>query len=77
MSIAKSHAAHKTSYEPSPATALNSRGGSVKALLEFFHRSEVTFNGLLERPVSKLATVGIGRRKVLPEKRVIDVSYTT
>lgn len=49
------------SYEPPPATALNSCGRSVETLLEFFHRSEVTFDGFLERSVGKLATVSIDR----------------
>jgi hypothetical protein len=62
------------SYEPSPSATLDSCGGSIELLLEFFHRSEVTLDGFFQGTIGKIAAVSIGGRKILPKQRMVDVA---
>jgi hypothetical protein len=63
-------------YEPSPSGSLNGSCGGVELLLEGFHGPKVLFNGLLERAFSQLATVPARGCEVLPEQRVVDMTYS-
>lgn len=62
--------------EPAPAGALDGGNGSVEAGLQVVERAKVTLDGLLEGTVVELSTALLGRGKVLPEERVVDVTTT-
>ena len=61
-------------YQPSPAAALDSSSLSVECLLELFNRAEVAYDGRLERAFLDLTTALARWRKILPEKRMVDVT---
>lgn len=57
----------ETTYEPTPATPLDSSGESVHPLFEFFDAAEVSDQGLLQGTVWELPAILLGWRKVLPK----------
>jgi len=65
-------------HKPTPSRALDGSGSGVKLLLHIIDGSKGSLNGFLKVPVFQNAsnTFAIGRRrtKVLPEKRMVDVS---
>lgn len=65
-------------YEPSPSTSLDAGSSSVELLLQVVQATKRLDNGVVERARGKYSTVTLllGRRrgKVLPEKRVVNVS---
>lgn len=69
----------KRTYKPAPARTLETCGGGVELLLEVVDGTEGLNDGLLEGTVVQDTAVSFAlcRRgsKVLPEKRVIDVTY--
>jgi hypothetical protein len=65
-------------YQPAPSGTLDTCRGGIELLLERFERTEGLVNGILERTRLQGTTVTLplagGRREVLPEERVVDVS---
>jgi hypothetical protein len=66
-------------HDPAPARALDSRSGGVKLLLEILKRTKVVGNSPAKGTIvqgATGATVGAGLGQVLPEQRVVDVTYS-
>ena len=64
----------RDTYEPTPATTLNSSSDGVHPLLEVLDAAEVSNQGLLQGTVRELSAILVGWRKVLPEEGMIDVT---
>lgn len=62
--------------EPAPTGALDGGDSSVEARLQVVERAKVTLDGLLEGAIVELSAALLGRGKVLPEERVVDVTTT-
>jgi hypothetical protein len=65
--------------EPTPTAALNSKRGGIKLLLEVFEAAKLLLDSSLERAglesASASSALGRSRGEILPEQRVIDVTY--
>jgi hypothetical protein len=70
--------ARPTTHKPAPARTLNAGSGGIEFFLEIVESSKCFVDGILERTRLELAAVALvlagGRRKILPEKGVVDVS---
>lgn len=69
----------RDTYEPSPARALNAQSRGVELLLELVERAKLLLDRLCERGALRehaaLAALLWRGREVLPEERVVDVSF--
>lgn len=65
-------------HKPTPSRALDGGSSSVKLLLHIIDGSKGRFDRFLKVPVfqntSDTFAIGRGRSKVLPEKRMVDMS---
>ena len=66
----------ETTYEPTPATTLNSSSNGVHPLFEVFDAAKVSDKSLLQGTIWELSAVHIGWRKVLPKEGMVDVTST-
>lgn len=68
-------------YDPTPARALNTSGGSVELLLEGLNGTPLLLDSGLEGTVTEATAVALALRRsrsqVLPEERMVDVSCTS
>jgi len=66
-------------YDPAPTRALDPSSSRVELLLQDVQRTPALADGSLERAVLERAAVTLvldsRRREVLPEERVVDVTY--
>jgi hypothetical protein len=77
MNSAAEYYRSQSTYEPTPSRPLNSSRGRVEFTDEIFEASERCLNSLFERAVLQYTAVSSffdRGSKVLPEKRVIDVT---
>ena len=65
--------------EPSPSRPLDTKSGSVELLLEDIETAKRLVNGILQRTGLQSASIALvlrcSRGKILPEQRVVDMSY--
>ena len=65
-------------YAPAPSRALDSGSRGVELFLEVVHGAETLHDSILEGTVAEdttaTFTLRVGRRKVLPEEGVVDVT---
>ncbi len=61
-------------YQPAPATSLNSGSLRVELFFEFFNGAKVAFNSRFEGSGLQFASVAVGRSQILPEQRVVNVT---
>lgn len=66
----------ETTYEPTPATTLDSSSNGVHLLFEVFDAAKVSDKGLLQGTIWELSAIRVGWRKVLPKEGMVDVTST-
>ena len=68
-----------TTHKPSPARALDTESRGSELSLEVLERTEGLDDGILEWTVTEdtasALALGGGRREILPEERVVDMSW--
>lgn len=63
-------------YQPAPATALNSGCFCVEFFFKSVHGTKVTVNSGFEGTVCEFASALVRGSKICPEKRMIDMTWT-
>lgn len=61
--------------QPTPARALDGGNLRIKFRLELIEATKVTINGLFQCAVRKFSTTIFAGGQILPEKRVVDMTY--
>ena len=66
-------------HKPAPARSLNSKRRLIELLLQIVEATKIAFNSLLERSILQNPACSFlhfsRRSEVLPEQRVVDMSY--
>ncbi len=66
----------RATHQPTPSATLDSGCFGIELLLECFDGAKIAFDESLEWSTLELSTLFAGWSQVLPEQRMVDVSYS-